>query len=197
MGTLASVTTARAASRNISILKSIESAWVQIASRPVFSCLLIVGLSLVLRIALLRVDPKPEPRISRCEFAAYILGGETLAKGRLAVPAHPMWRFFETYAESTADAANLTPASTRRRSPHFSLWESAPLFRPSVENTAVLISGCVALMCGCISGWMLQGWLPPKLPHCSAVFFAVLQFWRHALLDRQLLGRAPCRGSGR
>jgi hypothetical protein len=164
MGTLASVTTARAASRNISILKSIESAWVQIASRPVFSCLLIVGLSLVLRIALLRVDPKPEPRIHD-EFA-YILGGETLAKGRLAVPAHPMWRFFETYH------INMQPTYASKYPPAQSAFLALGIRLFGHPWYGVLIS--VALMCGCIC-WMLQGWLPPKYALLGGLF-AVLQF---------------------
>src|SRR5215470_10093272 len=82
------------APRTINFLKSIESAWRRIARRRVLSCLLIIALSLVARLALLGVDPKPEPRVHD-EFA-YIFGGETFAKGRLATPTHPIWRFFET-----------------------------------------------------------------------------------------------------
>jgi hypothetical protein len=94
-GPLASAFTDRVTFRGERILKSIEWAWIQIACRRVISCMLIVALSLAVRLALLRVEPKPQP-FAPDEFA-YIFGGETFAKGRLATPTHPMWRFFETY----------------------------------------------------------------------------------------------------
>jgi hypothetical protein len=164
MGTLASVTIARAASRTTIVLKSIESVWIQIARRRLLSCLLIVGLSLVVRIALLRVDPKPEPWVQD-EFA-YIFGGETLAKGRLATPTHPMWRFFETYH------INMQPTYASKYPPAHSAFLALGIRLFGHPWYGVLIS--VALMCGCIC-WMLQGWLLPKYALLGGLF-AVLQF---------------------
>jgi hypothetical protein len=148
----------------LSVLKSIEARWVQIAGRRAFSCALVVALSLVVRLALLRVDPKPEPRVHD-EFA-YILGGETLAKGRLANPTHPMWRFFETYH------INMQPTYVSKYPPAQSIFLALGIRLFGHPWYGVLIS--VALMCGCIC-WMLQGWLPPKYALLGG-FFAVLQF---------------------
>ncbi len=152
MGSLASSTAVpTAASRAVNLLKLIESAWTKIARRRLFSCLLIVGLCLVLRLALLRVDPKPEPRIHD-EFA-YIFGAETFAEGRLATPTHPMWRFFETYH------INMQPTYVSKYPPAQSTFLALGIRLFGHPWYGVLIS--VALMCGCIC-WMLQGWMPPK-----------------------------------
>jgi len=54
----------------------------------------VIAFSIVLRLALAFVLPHPRPYIAD-EFS-YLLGGETLAAGRLTNPQHPMWRFFES-----------------------------------------------------------------------------------------------------
>src|SRR5260370_14339482 len=170
MGTLASASTARVSSRTVSTLKSIEAAWIQIARRRVFSCLLIIRLSRVVRIALLRVYPKPEPWIQD-EFA-YIFGGETLAKGRLATPTHPMWRFFETYH------INMQPTYASKYPPAQSAFLALGIRLFGHPWYGVLIS--VALMCGCIC-WMLQGWFPPQYALLGGLFaflqFGVAPYW--------------------
>jgi len=165
MGSFASSTAVRAApSRIVILLKLIESAWIKIARRRVFSCLLIVLLALGLRLALLRVDPKPEPRYHD-EFA-YIFGAETFADGRLATPTHPMWRFFETYH------INMQPTYVSKYPPAQSAFLALGIRLFGHPWYGVLIS--VALMCGCIC-WMLQGWMPPKYALLGGLF-AVLQF---------------------
>jgi hypothetical protein len=164
MRSVATGTTVPVASRTISILQSLESAWIQIARRRVFSCVLIVALSLGLRLALLRVDPKPEPR-THDEFA-YIFGGETLAEGRLATPTHPMWRFLETFY------INMQPTYASKYPPAQSAFLALGIRLIGHPWYGVLIS--VALMCGCIC-WMLQGWLPPKYALLGGLF-AILQF---------------------
>ena len=139
------------ASRVIDILKSIERAWTQIARRRCLSCVLIVALALIVRLAILPVDPKPEPRYHD-EFA-YIFGGETLAMGRLANPTPPLWRFFETYY------INMQPTYVSKYPPAQSAFLALGIRLLGHPWYGVLIS--IALMCGCIC-WMLQGWLPPK-----------------------------------
>jgi hypothetical protein len=152
------------------ILNSIETAWIRIARRRVLSCVLIVALSLVVRLAILRVDPKPEPTIHD-EFA-YIFGAETLAGGRLATPPHPMWRFFETYY------INMQPTYTTKEPPAQSAFLALGIRLFGHPWYGVLIS--VALMCGCIC-WMLQGWLPARYALLGGLFaiavFGVSHYW--------------------
>jgi hypothetical protein len=155
---------------SISILKSIESAWTQVARRRVLSCALIVALSLAGRLALLFRDPIPEPG-AHDEFA-YIFGAETLAEGRLATPTHPMWRFFETYH------INMQPTYASKYPPAQSAFLALGIRLFGRPWYGVLIS--VALMCGCIC-WMLQGWLPPKYALLGGLFaflqFGVASYW--------------------
>jgi hypothetical protein len=150
--------------RATNILKSLESAWMQVARRRLFSCVLIVALCLMVRLAVLPVDPKPEPRYHD-EFA-YIFGGETFAMGRLANPTPPLWRFFETYH------INMQPTYVSKYPPAQSAFLALGIRLFGHPWYGVLMS--VALMCGCIC-WMLQGWLPAKYALLGGLF-AVLQF---------------------
>jgi hypothetical protein len=59
--------------------------------------IVIIMLAIIPRVLLLPILHVPEPR-SHDEFA-FILGGETLAMGRITNPPHPLWQFFETEHE--------------------------------------------------------------------------------------------------
>jgi hypothetical protein len=171
MGSFASSTKVpAAASRVVILLKLIESAWIKIARRSFLSFLLIVALCLVLRLAVLPVDPKPEPRFHD-EFS-YIFGAETLAEGRLATPTHPMWRFFETYH------INMQPTYVSKYPPGQSVFLALGIRLFGHPWYGVLIS--VAVMCGCIY-WMLQGWMPSKYALLGGLFavlvFGVSHYW--------------------
>jgi hypothetical protein len=159
MELVASESTAPVSSPAIAVLRSIEAAWTQIARRRLLSCVLIVALSLTVRLALLPVYPKPEPVLTD-EFS-YVLGGETLAKGRLANPTHPMWRFFETIH------VNMQPTYVSKYPPGNSTFLALGIRLFGHPWYGVLIG--VALMCGCIC-WMLQGWLPPKYALLGGLF---------------------------
>ncbi len=119
-------------------------------------CLGVGLLAMVVRLALLPIRPIPEPTIHD-EFS-YILGAETFRMGRLANPAHPMWRHFEPFQENSQPvyATKYPPAQSVALAlgwrlfghPWYGVWLSC------------------GLMCAALT-WMLQGWLPPAM-RCSA-----------------------------
>jgi hypothetical protein len=67
----------------------------RIAQRPLWCMLLLAALPVALRLALLARHPVPVPDIYD-EFS-HLLVADTLRHFRLANPAHPMHRFFETF----------------------------------------------------------------------------------------------------
>jgi hypothetical protein len=183
MGTPTSTTATPVGSRAESILKLIESAWVQTARRRIFSCLLIAALSLGVRLALLRVDPKPEPQVHD-EFA-YIFGAETLVKSRLTTPTHPMWLFFQTYH------INMQPTYASKYPPAQSAFLALGIRLFGHPWYGVVIT--VSLMCGCIC-WMLQGWVPAGYALLGGLF-AFLQFGvSHYWIDSYWGGAVPAIG---
>lgn len=121
-----------------------------VARRKTLSWIGLGVLVLAVRAALLPVWPIPGPSIYD-EFS-YILQADTFAHGRLANPAHPLWRFFEstyilqqpTYVSRFPPAQGLVMAIGQVifGHPWFGVWLSAGVL--------------AAALC-----WALQGWLPP------------------------------------
>jgi multisubunit Na+/H+ antiporter MnhB subunit len=72
----------------------LEPAARRLAERPAWCMLFLAGLVVVLRLALLPQHPVPTP--SGADDFSYLLLGNTLAHFRLANPALPLHRFFET-----------------------------------------------------------------------------------------------------
>lgn len=151
-------------------VRSAEILFARIAARRLVSCAVVVAVTLLVRTALLPIDPKPHVRVED-EFA-YILQGETFAAGRLTTPTPPMWRFFETIY------VNMQPTYASKYPPAQSLFLALGIRLLDHPWYGVLISN--ALMCGCIC-WMLQGWVPPKYALLGGLLafaqFGVTHYW--------------------
>ena len=129
----------------------LERAFLWLARRPRLSVLIVGLVALVARVAVLPVEPIPEPTIHD-EFSQLLLG-DTFVHGRLANPTHPMWLHFETfhvlwhptYASIFYPAQGLFLAAGQliAHHPFWGVWFSA------------------GLMCAAIC-WALQGWLPGR-----------------------------------
>lgn len=117
-----------------------------------------VGVALILlRIALLPWYPVPEPVIHD-EFSV-ILGAQTFALGRLANPAHPLWRFFDTFhvLQQPTYCSIYPPAQALLLAA--GIWAGHPW---------IAVVAASALMCA-VFVWMLRAWFSPVWSLCGGV----------------------------
>lgn len=130
--------------------EKLERRFLQLSRHRLLSILLVGVTALVVRAALLPIEPIPQPTIPD-EFS-YLLMSDTFAHGRLANPTHPMWIHLD------APGVNQQPTHVSKYFPG----QGFPLAFGQVvfghPFWGVWLSG--GIMCAAIC-WMLQGWFPP------------------------------------
>jgi len=137
------------------VLLVLARAWLEPAARKLAHhtgwCMLFLGaLVVVLRLALLPLDPVPTP--TGVDDFSYLLLGDTLAHFRLANPPHPMHRFFETnFVLQEPSYSSIYPIG-----PGIALALGQIVF--GLPWAGVLLS--MALLCG-LCFWALRGWTSP------------------------------------
>ena len=134
----------------------------RMAKHPYPSALLVAGLPLLLRFALLLWIPVPQPQIQE-EFS-YLLGGDTFAHGRLANATHPMAVFFDNIQLIQ------TPHYASARPPGQALFLCLGEVFFGMPWVGVCLS--VGLMCGAFY-WMLRAWTRPAWALLTAIIFAI------------------------
>jgi hypothetical protein len=143
-----------------------ERVFDQLSRRPRISVAIVGVMALALRLAVLPLEPIPEP-IVHDEFG-YLLAADTFSHGRLTNPTPPMWAHMETfhvmfhptYASIYPPGQGLILAAGKAltSNPFWGIWFSA------------------GAMCAAIT-WMLQGWMSPGW----ALFGGVIAILRYGV----------------
>jgi hypothetical protein len=153
--------------------ENVERRFSQLSRRRLLSVVLVGLTALLLRAAVLPIEPIPEP-IVHDEFG-YLLAADTFAHGRLTNPTHPMWKHFESFSilqrptyqcfAQPAQGMILAFGKVVFGHPFWGVWLS------------------IGLMCAAIT-WMLQGWLPSEWAMVGGVLailrYGVFGYWANS-----------------
>jgi hypothetical protein len=127
------------------------SMWLSlVASRTGWCILLLAATPVVLRMVLLPGHPVPRPQSSE-EFS-HLLAADTLGHFRLANPAHPLHRFFETFLVVQHPAYNSIDPAGQGIAPAIGWTLFGTPWAGVILATAALCALCY---------WMLRGWASP------------------------------------
>jgi hypothetical protein len=132
------------------IFRRLEKLFGKLARRQGLAVAVVGLTALLLRLAILPLDPVPHP-LGPDDFSN-LLAGNTFALGRLANPTPAMWVHFETIH------VTMKPTYTTMYFPAEGLILAAGKVLTGIPWLGVLFMS--ALMCAAIC-WMLQAWLPP------------------------------------
>jgi hypothetical protein len=136
--------------------------WVRrFANRKKLAVATCAALAMFPRAMLLPVMPIPKPQIVD-EFS-YILGAETLAKGRLTNPVHPLWQHFESFH------INMVPTYESQYEPAPSAFMALGLILGKSCWWGVWLA--TGLMCAAIC-WSLQTLIGPTYALLAGVYSA-------------------------
>ncbi len=167
------------------LLRAAKRGLSQIASRQTRAVVLVLGVVLIGRVALIPKLGIPRPGVMD-EFG-YLLTADTFAHGRLSNPTPPMWEHFESFH---------TIFQPTYQSQY-------PVGYPVVLAFAQVVFGnpwwgvllTTAAMCGALV-WMLQGWMPPFWSLMggllAAIRFGLFGYWVNSFWGGSLAALGGC-----
>ncbi len=155
--------------------EKLERRLAQLSRRRVTSIILVGVTALVLRAAMLPIEPIPQP-IARDEFG-YLLMSDTFAHRRMANPTHPMWIHFE------ATFVNQTPMYVSKFFPAQGVLLAIGQVVLGHPFWGVWLG--IGVMCAAIC-WMLQAWFAPPWALLGALLAMIrlgtFSYWANSYL---------------
>src|SRR5437763_7556275 len=151
----------------------LEQHFARFARRRVTAVLTVGFLALTLRLALLPIEPVPEP-VSHDEWG-HLLAADTFAHWRLTNPTHPLWVHFESFSimqqptyqtyMQPGQGVFLAIGKIILGHPYWGVWLSC------------------GFMCAAIT-WMLQAWVPARWALVGGLLvvlrFGVFGYWANS-----------------